>query len=265
LVPQVGYNCNLSNNELSTLRPLGTLNNWSVSTGTIKSIDASGIIIIEIGIDPAEPPITSVQIDIWDEILGVIKKEVKRPTKQVSPSLPALFVGTFTVDTNETADLLGGRRHTGRVPITVLTQDTNNPLRYVGHKVGDVNVDFHFTGLTCESIAVHPDFNIELSLYDKEASSYLLGAVGTYTAQARCCTSDGICQMQDVSSAVAVPICPQEFFRNKSQRSTVFEIEDVEDISCKIPDSTFTGHDTWGFYGHATWPCGNNATCKIPD
>lgn len=247
-VAQVGYRCDLSAEELARQRAVGPLARWILSAGTITRVDDSGVIICVFpeGL-PSTPPIT-VSVEIAGPDGQPIRLE--NPVVWVREQLPASFAGfmNFSADESDLDNGNSGRSYRNGTGFRfTLRPDPGDPLHYRGRGRARVDVTYHFFGMTCDPLSVDVDIDFTMVFDSPLGVPYEMGGFGSYTAQTRCCAA-GVCQPQDVSSAVTLPFaaCTIDGLPvpdGAPDGSPIYVSS--QDVECTVGTSKFTSHADW--------------------
>lgn len=157
---------------------------------------------------------------------------------------PPSLNGSISFNVNSDHVLAGGRTEYGDINAS-LARDAVDPLLYSGSARVNVRVDYHLSGMTCDSIAVPVDMKVDLKFESKSvAARHLLGATGGYSAQTRCC-ADGVCQQEDVSSAIRLMTsCNGGDFVKSASAVSVFG---HARFKCDLVDSFYEEDLSWNF------------------
>jgi hypothetical protein len=249
--PEVGYRCDLTSDDLAKLRAVGPVAHWTLTVGTITAVDDSGVMICVFPEDVLTQPPVVVAVDADDAAEHPFRLEgrvqLDPPTQANPPHSWGIFGGSieFSSDEIDIDNGGAGRAYKGSVVAYLNREDS---LHYRGRAVANIKVDFHFPGQTCDSISVPVETDILLTFESASFSLPQMGATGSYSAETRCCSADGLCQRQDVSSAISVPfLCPVDHLPNVSYGPTNFEFGGI--VQCTIPGSKLKSDATGQFYG----------------
>lgn len=158
--------------------------------------------------------------------------------------LPPSLNGSISFNVNSDHVDAGGRTEYGDINAS-LARDAVDPLLYSGSARVNVRVDYQLSGMTCDSIAVPVEMKVDLKFESRSvAARYLLGAVGTYSAQTRCC-ANGVCQLQDVSSAIGLMTsCNGGDFIGSANPASIFG---HARFRCDLIDSFYEEDLSWNF------------------